>query len=92
MSIAKVIEISAVSTESFEDAIDQGIAMASDSFDNVSGAWIKEQKVKIKKGRIKEYNVNMQLTVVMGEAEEERVRPRSRSARRDMRELEDEVA
>ena len=65
MSVAKVIEISARSETSFEDAIDQGIKRACRSVDNVRGAWIKEQKVSIENGRITSYRVNMQLTFVL---------------------------
>lgn len=65
MSVAKVIEVSASSTTSFEDAINQGIARACDTIANVRGAWIKEQKVSIEGGRITEYRVNMQVTFVL---------------------------
>lgn len=65
MSVAKVIEISSSSTTSFEDAINQGIARACDTIDNVRGAWIKEQKVSIEGGRITKYRVNMQVTFVL---------------------------
>lgn len=72
MSVAKVIEISARSTTSFEDAIDQGLKRACKSVDNVRGAWIKEQKVTVENGRITAYRVNMQLTFVLdGEGEED---------------------
>ena len=64
MSVAKVIEVSASSTTSFEDAINQGIARACDTIANVRGAWIKEQKVSIEGGRIVSYRVNMQVTFV----------------------------
>lgn len=67
MSVAKVIEVSASSTTSFEDAINQGITRACDTIDNVRGAWIKEQKVSIENGRITTYRVNMQVTFVIGE-------------------------
>jgi hypothetical protein len=67
MSIAQVIEISATSEESFEDAIQQGIEEAGQMFENVSGAWIKEQKVKIEDGEIIEFNVNMQVTALAEE-------------------------
>ena len=67
MPIAQVIEISAVSEESFDDAIQQGIEEAGEMFENISGAWIKEQKVKIEDGEIVEYNVNMQVTAMMEE-------------------------
>ena len=44
LSVAKVIEISASSTKNFEDAILAGVARATDSIDQVKGAWIKEQR------------------------------------------------
>ena len=65
MSVAKVIEISAHSKTSFEDAINQGIQRACKSVDNVRGAWVKEQKVKVEKGQITSYSVNMQVTFVV---------------------------
>ena len=65
MSVAKVIEVSASSTTSFEDAISQGINRACESVDNVRGAWIKEQQVSVEKGRITTYRVNMQVTFVL---------------------------
>lgn len=69
MSVAKVIEVSATSTTSFEDAIHEGIARACDSVNNVRGSWIKEQKVLVQDGRITAYRVNMQVTFVVGEGE-----------------------
>lgn len=68
MSVAKVIEVSATSTSSFEDAIHQGLASACDSVKNVRGAWIKEQKVSVEDGRITAYRVNMQVTFVVEKA------------------------
>ena len=65
MSVAKVIELSSSSTESFEDAIQQGIARASKTLKNLEGAWIKEQQVIIKDGRIAGYRVNMMVTFVL---------------------------
>lgn len=65
MSVAKVIEISATSSISFEDAINQGLARACDTIDNVRGAWIKEQQVSVENGRIATYRVNMQVTFVI---------------------------
>lgn len=65
MSVAKVIEISASSTESFVDAINSGIAKATDSVQDVQGAWIKEQKVVVENGKLKEYRVDMKVTFVI---------------------------
>jgi hypothetical protein len=65
MSVAKVSEISSTSTKSFEDAIEQGIARASQTIRNVRSAWIKEQHVRIDQGRLTEYQVNMMVTFVL---------------------------
>ena len=69
MSVAKVIEISASSTKSFEDAILAGVARATDSIDQVKGAWIKEQKVVIEGGKLKAYRVSMNVTFVVGQVD-----------------------
>jgi len=65
MSIGKVIEISAASPKSFEDAIQQGLSRATDTIDDVRGAWIKEQEVRLENGKITEYRVNMKVTFVL---------------------------
>jgi flavin-binding protein dodecin len=65
MSVAKVSEISATSSKSFEDALQQGIARASKTLRNVRGAWIKEQHVHCDNGKIVEYRVNMMVTFVL---------------------------
>ncbi len=65
MSVAKVIELSCTSSKSFEDAIASGIARAAKTMKNVEGAWIKEQKVQIKDGRIVGYRVNMNVTFIL---------------------------
>lgn len=65
MSIAKVSEISATSSKSFEDAIHRGIERANKTLRNVQSAWIKEQQVRLSKGSITEYQVNMLLTFVI---------------------------
>ena len=67
MSVAKVIEVTSTSSKSFEDAIQTGIARASKTLDNVEGAWIKEQKVQIKDGKITGYRVNMMVTFVISD-------------------------
>lgn len=66
MSVAKVIEVSATSKISFEDAVNEGISRACDTVANVRGAWIKDQKVSVEDGRIIAYKVNMQVTFVLG--------------------------
>ena len=65
MSVAKVIELTSSSPESFEDAIRQGVMRASRTLKNLEGAWIKEQQVTIADGRISGYRVNMLVTFVL---------------------------
>jgi flavin-binding protein dodecin len=65
MSVAKVSEISATSTKSFEDAINSGLARAHKTIRNVRSAWIKEQQVRLEGGKIVEYQVNMLLTFIL---------------------------
>lgn len=67
MSVAKIIEITSASNESFEDAIRQGIARAVKTVHEIRGAWIKEQKIVVANGTIQEYRVAMKVTFVMEE-------------------------
>jgi flavin-binding protein dodecin len=62
MSIAKVIEISADSTTSFEDAIEQGIKTACEKLDNVRSCWVKDFEVKVSDGKITSYRVWLKVT------------------------------
>ncbi len=65
MSVAKIIEVKASSSKSFEDAVMQGVARATDSLDDVTGAWIKDQQVKITSGKVTEYRVTLKVTFVL---------------------------
>lgn len=66
MSVAKVTEISATSTKSFEDAVQQGLGRASKTLRQIKGAWIKEQHVRCDAtGHVTEYQVNMMVTFVL---------------------------
>ena len=65
MSVAKVIEISSQSDQSFEHAIQQGIDRVCKTVHNVRGAWIKEQQAVIENGKIVCYRVDMKVTFVL---------------------------
>jgi hypothetical protein len=65
MNVAKISEISSTSTVSFEDAIKQGLLRANKTIRNIKSAWIKEQQVRLDKGTIIEYQVNMLITFVL---------------------------
>jgi dodecin len=68
MSVAKVIEIIAGSSKSFEDAVEQGIARATDTLHDVTAAWVKDQSVVVTNGKVSEYRVTMKVTFVMKDA------------------------
>ena len=65
MSVARVTEISSTSTKSFEDAVEQGIARATETLRNDKSAWVKEQTVRVENGKIASYQVNMMVTFVL---------------------------
>lgn len=65
MSVAKVIELSSTSQQSFEDAIKQGVQRATSSLRGVQSAWVKEQTVSIENGQIRGYRVNLMVTFVL---------------------------
>lgn len=65
MSVAKVTELVSDSPKSFEDAIAQGIARANKTLRNVSGAWVRSQKVTVEKGKIISYRVFLKVTFVL---------------------------
>jgi hypothetical protein len=65
MSVAKITEIQSSSPKSFEDALKTGIARAEKTLRNITGAWVKSQKVVIEKGKVTEYRVLLKVTFVL---------------------------
>ncbi|MDF0642480.1 MAG: dodecin family protein [Nitrospira sp.] len=65
MSIAKIIEISCESSKSFEDAIQSGIARASNTIHNIKGAWVKEQHVVVENNKVSLFRVDLKVTFVL---------------------------
>lgn len=65
MAVARVSRVIASSTKSFEDAVDSGIKRATKTLRGVTGAEISAQKVKIEKGKIAEYRVEMDVIFIL---------------------------
>ena len=65
MSVAKVTEIISSSPTSFDDAVANGVARASETLKGITGAWVSEQKVTVSDGKISEYRVVMRVTFVL---------------------------
>jgi flavin-binding protein dodecin len=66
-TVAKVIELTSSSTQSFDDAVRGGIERASKTLHNVTGAWIKDHEVEIQNGKITSYRVRMNVTFILDE-------------------------
>lgn len=67
MSVAKVIEISARSPESFEAAIEQGVAKASQTVKNIQSAWVKEMHAEVEGGKVTGYRVHLKVTFLLAD-------------------------
>ncbi len=65
MSVARVTEIIASSSKSFEDAVEVGVKRATKTLKNVQGAWVQDQKVTVSDGKISEYRVVLKVTFVL---------------------------
>ncbi|HET7478474.1 MAG TPA: dodecin family protein [Rubrobacteraceae bacterium] len=69
MSVARVIEISAVSQDSFEDAVRQGVTRASSTLRGVQSAWVKDMNVMLDNGNITGYKVNLEVTFLLEDSQ-----------------------
>ena len=65
MSVAKIIEISAESPDSFDAAIREGIKRAGKTVKNIKSAWVGDQQVEIKNDKIVAYRVHLKVTFVI---------------------------
>ena len=70
MSVAKVVEIIASSEKGFDDAVAIGVERASKTLENIKSAWVKDQKVKVENGKIKEYRVTLKIAFVLSDDED----------------------
>jgi hypothetical protein len=64
-TVARITHLSARSESSFEDAVRVGVERAHATLRNVSGAWVKEQKVEAVDGRITAWQVVLEVTFVL---------------------------
>lgn len=67
MSVAKVTEIIASSKTGFDDAVAKGVKRASKTLKDVTSAWVQDQQVVVKNGKVVEYRVNLKVTFVLSE-------------------------
>ena len=62
MSVLKVIELLANSSESWEDAAQNAVTEAAKSVKNIKSVYISEQSATVSDGKIAEYRVNVRIT------------------------------
>lgn len=65
MTVAKVTEITSTSDKGFDDAIRRGLQRAAKTLKNITGAWVADQEVSVKDGKITNYRVRMRVTFVL---------------------------
>lgn len=65
MTVAKVSEIIASSSKSFDDAIDSGLKRATKTLKGVQSAWVADQEVLVKNDKVIEYRVRLKVTFVL---------------------------
>ena len=65
MAVASVSKITASSTESFDDAVREGLTRASKTLRGITGLHVVEQKAAVSGGRISEYRVTMEVTFIL---------------------------
>jgi len=65
MSVAKIIEVSARSAESFDAAIAEGIAKAGESVHGIREAWVKDMSVHVENGRVVDHQVGLKVTFLV---------------------------
>ncbi|MGH3040122.1 MAG: dodecin family protein [Gaiellaceae bacterium] len=64
MSVAKIIELTATSSDSFEDACRQGLEKAGETIREIKGAWVDGQELVVEDGEVS-YHVHLKVTFVL---------------------------
>jgi flavin-binding protein dodecin len=65
MSVAKVSEIIASSSKSFDDAVTTGVKRATKTLKGIQSAWVADQEVIVRNDKIVEYRVRLKVTFVL---------------------------
>jgi flavin-binding protein dodecin len=64
-TVARITQISARSEQGFDDAVRVGIDRANSTLRNVTGAWVKDQKVEVTNGQITAFQVILEITFIL---------------------------
>lgn len=67
MAIARITELTSSSTKSFDDALQAGIKRATQTLENVSGAWVQDHEVLVADNKITEYRLRLKVTFILND-------------------------
>ena len=65
MAVARVTEIRASSPDGFQEAVLEGLSRANKTLRNLTGLEIIDKRVKVTKGKIVEYRVDMKIVFIL---------------------------
>jgi flavin-binding protein dodecin len=67
MAVARVTEIIASSPDGFREAVEEGMARAARTLRGITGLEVLSKRVKVERGLIVEYRVDMKVTFLLME-------------------------
>lgn len=67
MSVVKFVELSAQSSQSYEDAIRQAVQRASATIRNIRSVWVKEFEAAVENGDVTQFRVVVKLSFLLDE-------------------------
>ncbi len=65
MAVARVTEIRSSSPDGFQDAVTEGLKRATKTLRGITGVEVLAKRVKVDRGKIVEYRVDMKLIFVL---------------------------
>lgn len=65
MAVARVTKITASSPTSFEGAVEEGVARASQTIRGITGVEVMSQKCKVENNKITEYRATIEVTFLL---------------------------
>lgn len=65
MAIVKVIEILAQSEKGWEDAVNEAVAEASKTVDNIKSVYVKEFQTDVENNKVTAYRVNCKISFLV---------------------------
>ncbi len=65
MAVARVTRITASSSNSWQDAVQEGLKRANKTLRGITGLEVVSQKAKIVEGKITEYRVTVDMTFIL---------------------------